>query len=73
MNTVTTIQHDGVNYQFPEADKLTVKQLAPILECSEKTIYDMRRAGLPFFGQFCTVQIIRQWQCKNPNWRATLK
>lgn len=67
--TVTKFQIDGISYQFVEEDKCTVKELAEELECSQKTIYDMRKKGLPFCGRFCTREIARIWQLNNPNWR----
>lgn len=66
----TVIQQSGFSYEFHEEDKRTVKELAGVAGVSATTIYRMRKVGLPFCGEYSTVQILRSWQVANPDWQS---
>jgi hypothetical protein len=69
---ITTILYKGEPYQFVEAHKMNSTQLASALGYSYRTVLEMKAAGCPFFGQFSTVQIVRQWEYRNKGWRQAL-
>lgn len=71
--TTTTIKFNGVPYQLEERYKMNLTELAAALGYNERTVRRMKSAGCPFFGQFSSVQIVRQWQFHNPCWRENVR
>lgn len=65
----TTIIKDGTPYTFMEAHKKNASELAEVLGYSLRTVQAMKAAGCPFFGRFSSVQVVRQWEFHNPEWR----
>lgn len=65
----TSIQYRGKTYTFIERNKLNLSELADALGYSQRQVSLMKAAGCPFFGRYSTVQIVRQWEYWNPNWR----
>jgi len=68
-DTTTTIKFDGIAYQLEERHKLNLTELAAALGYHVSTVRRMKAAGCPFFGRFSSVQIVRQWEYHNPDWR----